>query len=235
MAHDSRPCRSVDPFGSKFDTKSLICSMINRLAFLSALLLAVFAWIAPATALDNAVTDPAARQIAVFDDTLLSAMKGANQLGVSGRYRLLKPVLERTFDFPAMIATAVGPAFNSLAPADQKALASAFEKMTIATYAHDFDGYSGERFTISPNVAVRGDHKLVQTSLITPTETHAFNYVMHAVGGRWMVIDILLEGYVSQMATKRSEYAATVGQGGAAALVTKLNAISDGLLAARQR
>ena len=206
--------------------------MMLRSAFHVPALLALFLWVAPATTADESPADPAARQIAIFHDSLLNSMKRANQLGVAGRYRLLKPVLEQTFDFRAMTAAVVGIGFDSYSDGDKRSLEQAFERMTIATYARNFDDYSGQRFTMSPNVAVRGDHKLVQTTLVTAKEAHAFSYVMHPVAGSWKVIDILLEGYVSQMATKRSEYAATLAQGGPAALVSELNQISDRLMAA---
>jgi phospholipid transport system substrate-binding protein len=180
----------------------------------------------------DAPADPAAKQIAAFDDALLESMKQAKQLGVSGRYNKLKPVVEKTFDLEAMTSAAVGASFATLPAADQKNLVTAFARMTIASYAHNFNGYSGESFTISPNVLVRADHKLVQTTLVVPKDApHAFNYVMHQVGGTWKVIDVLLEGYVSQAATKRADFSSTIASGGAAALVKRLNTISDGLLA----
>jgi phospholipid transport system substrate-binding protein len=184
-----------------------------------------------ASAAVDAPSDPATKPIVAFHEALLDSMKQAKQLGVTGRYNRLKPVIERTFDLQAMTSAAVGADFASLSPADQHALVEAFERMTVASYAHNFDGYSGERFTMDPNVQERGDHKLVQTMLVVPNDKpHAFNYVLHPVGGTWKVIDILLEGYVSQAATKRSDFSATVAKGGAKALVTRLNTISDGLL-----
>jgi phospholipid transport system substrate-binding protein len=176
-------------------------------------------------------SDPAAKQIVAFHEALLDSMKQAKELGVTGRYNKLKPVIERTFDLSMMTSEAVGGSFASLPSSDQRALVEAFERMTIASYAHNFDGYSGERFTMDPNVPIRGDHKLVQTMLVVPHDKpHAFNYVLHPVAGTWKVIDILLEGYVSQAATKRSDFSATVAKGGAKALVLRLNTISDGLL-----
>ena len=184
-----------------------------------------------AAAAVDAPNDPAAKQIVAFHDALLDSMKQAKQLGVTGRYNKLKPVIERTFDLSAMTSEAVGASFASLSAGDQRSLIEAFERMTVASYAHNFDGYSGEQFTIDPNVPVRGDHKLVQTKLVVPNDKpHAFNYVLHQAGGTWKVIDILLEGYVSQAATKRSDFSATVAKGGAKALVSRLNAISDGLM-----
>jgi phospholipid transport system substrate-binding protein len=44
------------------------------------------------------------------------------------------------------------------------------------------------------------------------------------------VIDIYLNGYVSQIAKQRSDFSATVKSGGAAALEKKINSLADGLI-----
>ena len=204
---------------------------IRPIARFCATLTTLIVAVTVAAAAVDVPNDPAAKQIVAFHEALLDSMKQAKQLGVTGRYNKLKPVIERTFDLSTMTSEAVGASFGSLSSSDQHALVEAFERMTVASYAHNFDGYSGERFAMDPNVPVRGDHKLVQTTLVVPNDKpHAFNYVLHPVGGTWKVIDILLEGYVSQAATKRSDFSATVARGGAKALVARLNTISDGLL-----
>lgn len=40
--------------------------------------------------------------VEVFDNTLLAAMCGAKTLGYGGRYDLLQPVIESTFDVPEL-------------------------------------------------------------------------------------------------------------------------------------
>jgi phospholipid transport system substrate-binding protein len=53
---------------------------------------------------------------------------------------------------------------------------------------------------------------------------------MRQVGGTWKVVDVFLNGYVSELATRRADFASTVAAGGAPALVAKINALADGLL-----
>ena len=54
-----------------------------------------------------------------------------------------------------------------------------------------------------------------------------FVYKLDNDHGGWKIDDIFLNGYVSEVATKRSEYAATLKSGGAASLAQKLNALAD--------
>jgi phospholipid transport system substrate-binding protein len=181
---------------------------------------------------DAPLQDPAARQIQLFTDTLLESMKQAKQLGISGRYSKLKPVIAQTFDLPAMTQLAVGPAWSSVPASQQKSLIQAFEKLTVANYARNFDDYSGERFVIDPAVLVRGNDRLVQTRLEVPKgDPVPFTYRMHQSDGTWKVIDIFLNGYVSELATRRSDFSTTMAASGPAALVKQIDTLSDKLLA----
>jgi phospholipid transport system substrate-binding protein len=175
--------------------------------------------------------DPAAAQIQRLNDALLETMKQAGRLGPQGRYQKLDPVLAENFDLPTMTRFAVGSTWSTLSPTDQAALVRAFRRMTAATYAHNFDGYNNQHFTIDPNVQTRGPDKLVTTHLVSPSESTNLTYRMRQSGPTWKVIDVYYNGSVSSMLGQRSEYASTLRSGGAAALVKKLNSQADDLLA----
>ena len=94
----------------------------------------------------QAQSDPAIATVQGFYDTLLASMKGGKALGPQGRFDKLKLAVDEAFDFGTMIKFAVGPAWDSAAPADQKALTAAFARMTAAQYAGNFSGFDGEKF-----------------------------------------------------------------------------------------
>jgi phospholipid transport system substrate-binding protein len=198
----------------------------------AALGLVVMALFAGAPAIADTPTDPAARQIAVFTDTLLDTMREAKQLGMSGRFNRLKPVIEQTFDIPTMTRLAVGPSWASLSAADQQALTQAFARMTVANFARNFDGFNGEKFVIDPNVQTRNEDRIVQTTMVQEHDAPvAFIYRMRQNGGTWKVIDVFLNGYVSELATRRSDFSSTIASGGSAALLKRINDLTDKLMA----
>lgn len=181
---------------------------------------------------DTTPVEPAVRTIQSFYDSLTDSMKQAKQLGVGGRFNKLKPSVEETFDIPAMTQLAVGPKWSSVPVADQKALVQAFERMTIANYARNFDSYSGERFVVDPKVVVRGEERLVQSRLEVPRDQPVpFTYRMHQTGGSWKVVDVYLNGYVSELATRRSDFSSTLASQGSAGLIKQINSLSDKLMA----
>jgi phospholipid transport system substrate-binding protein len=188
------------------------------------ILLAGFA--APAARAASA--DPAAAQIDAFDASLLEVMRAARSLGVQGRYHRFEPVVARSYDISTMIRFAVGPSWATIPAAQQQALTEAFGRLTAASYAHNFDGYSGESFQTDPNVRTVGPDKVVTTHLISPGSAPvSIAYRMRQSGGAWKIIDVFYNGSISQLTTRRADFAAALAQGGPAALVAHLNALVD--------
>lgn len=174
--------------------------------------------------------DPAAVKIQGFYNVLLDTMKHGPQLGMQGRIRSLEPAVDITFDIPAMIQFIVGPSWANMSASDKNALTTAFRRMTVANYAANFSKYDGEQFKVDPTVQQRGVDKLVQTTLVPQGDKPVpLIYRMRDSSGSPKVIDVFLEGYVSELATRRSDFAATLSSGGAPALIAKINQLTDNL------
>jgi phospholipid transport system substrate-binding protein len=177
-----------------------------------------------------APADPAAARVDAFDDALIDMMKGGAALGVKGRAHKLTPAVEAAFDLPTMTRFAVGPRWAQMTPAQQNALVAAFTRLTVDSYAHNFDKYNGERFELDANVQTRGADKIVQSRLI-PTHDKPVNliYRMRETPQGWKIIDVYFDG-VSQLTTRRSDFAQPVATGGAEGLLTHLNSLTEKLL-----
>ena len=185
---------------------------------------------AAASASTAAASDPA-RQVEAFHATLLDVMKNAKRLGPQGRFNKLAPAVDAAFDFTAMTQAIVGPDWANMSAADRKSIIDAFRRTTIADYAANFDDYTGEQFVTNPQVQDRGGEKIVSTQMTRSGKSPiAFIYKLDNEHGGWKIDDVYANGFVSQVATKRSEYAATLKSGGAASLAQKLNALADATL-----
>jgi len=197
--------------------------MIHRI--LAALSLA-FLILEPGVPAQAQSSDPAAATVQNFYDALTASMKSGGT--PKSRYEKLKPAIDQAFDISGMTALSVGPTWPSISPADQKALITAFDRMTVANYARNFDSYSGEKFTVDPAVAERGSDKFVKSTL-QPASGDAipFNYRMHQVDGAWKIEDIYLNGNISQLAQKRSDFGATLQASGPQGLAKKIDALAD--------
>ncbi len=171
--------------------------------------------------------DPAAATVQNFYDALVASMKAGGT--TKSRYDKLKPAVEQAFDIPGMTALSVGPTWSSIAPADQKALTEAFERMTVANYARNFDSY--QRREIHRRSG--GDRARFATSSSkarsSPPAAMPFPSIIACIrlDGSWKIVDIYLNGNISQLAQKRSDFGATLQASGPQGLAKKINALAD--------
>ena len=162
-------------------------------------------------------------QVRGFYGVLLGTMRDGRTLGESGRYARLAPVVNRTFDIPMMTRLAIGPSWDTLAPAQQQQLLGAFAHYVAATYADRFDTYSGEQLQVTgerPN----GNDVMVQTKIAKSNgEATRLDYRMRQDQGSWRISDVYLDGTISQLAVHRSEFHSILQREGVDGLVMALN------------
>ncbi len=158
-------------------------------------------------------------------------MQSASELGYDGRYRKLEPSLRASFDFPFMTKIAVGRAWNDLNAEQRTKLIERFARMSIATFAARFDGYSGERFEIRGEKPGPRGTVIVDDRIIRPKDPPVgLNFVLRRdpASGQdraevWRIIDVMLDGKFSELARQRSEFTSVLKQGGFNELMAALD------------
>jgi len=172
------------------------------------------------SSLARAAAGSAVDTIKTFYDTLLDVMKQAKALGFKGRYEKLDPAMRRAFNLALMTRLSVGPDWQKLSPEEQASITAAFSDFSISTYANRFDGYSGQRFEVSPEPQSTAAGVIVSTKLVeSDGNIVELNYLMREGDGGWQIIDVFLKGTVSELATRRSEFSTVLRRDGAAALL----------------
>ena len=155
--------------------------------------------------------------------TLLAAMKDGDKIGYQGRFDQLAPVIKSSFDMPFISRTAVGKYWETFNGPQRSKFVEAFTQLSIATYAANFDSYSGEHFKTISEKEVGGGRILVQSQLIKSDGGQVqLDYLLHRTGSQWRIINIIAEG-VSDLALKRADYSAFLKDKGFEALLKKIN------------
>jgi phospholipid transport system substrate-binding protein len=167
---------------------------------------------------------PRVRVVEKLHAALLDVMKEAERLGYAGRFERLAPVLKETYDTPFMAEKSVGRHWKQASAADQAAFVETFSRFMIANYAGRFDGYSGQRFeTLREDPSAQGT-MLVRSRLLEPAgEGVQLDYRLREVDGTWKIIDVYLNGTVSELALRRSEYVSLIKREGWKALLAALD------------
>jgi phospholipid transport system substrate-binding protein len=173
---------------------------------------------------------PAARRIQAYYQQLLPTLQQADRLSVRERDRRFGPAINSAFDLGTMTRYAAGPAWSTFSSSQQAAVREAFSRFLVADYASLVRDYSGQSFVVDPRTTPepRGGGEVVKTKLIQAGGRNVtINYLVR--GGR--VIDVYFNGTVSDLATRRDEFASILaGGGGADALVRTLRQRTEALL-----
>lgn len=155
---------------------------------------------------------------------LLSTMQKGEKLGFKGRYDALKATIERSFDLPLMTRFAAGTGWMKADAVQQQKLINAFSDFSISTYASRFQAFDQEEFRIVGEKPAAGGGLIVETQLIPngdPAVT--LNYLLRQdKQGQWRINDVYLDATISEMATRRSEFAAVIRDDGVEALISNI-------------
>ena len=177
----------------------------------------------PANAANSVVSNSPTTVVRNFYAQLSTVMKQGPDLGFSGRYKKLEPVLQQAFNFPLMTKFAVGLVWNDATKAEQEQITKAFSQFSVATYASRFAQYNDEQFTVGEEKPA-SDGKIVETTLKPKDgEAVALNYLLRKDdAGKWRIVDVFLNGSISELATRRAEFSSVIKRDGIGALVNSL-------------
>ena len=174
---------------------------------------------AAAPAQSDAVEAADQSTIQAFYDGLLDTMKHGPQLGFAGRVQKIEPLVKNTFSLDFMAQLIVGPTWRSIESAQKDQVLSAFKDWVVANYASQFTSYDGEKFeTNGVKDGGRGT-KVVETRIV-PNGSDPVTLGYRMLNGK--VIDVYLDGSVSQLALWRSQFASVIKKDGVDGLIARL-------------
>lgn len=159
-----------------------------------------------------------------LNTALYTVMKDAENLGYTGRYDALEPVVAETFDLDFMAQKSVGRHWKLATPEAQAELLDTFRRYTVANYAGRFTGWTGQEFEVKGEEDSARGTKLVRTILHDPTDEDVqLDYRLRKADDAWRIVDIYFNGTVSELALRRSEYSTLIKREGFDALIAALH------------
>src|SRR5215470_3596708 len=156
-------------------------------------------------------------------DALLNTIKNGQILGKSGRFTQLEPVIRRSFDIALMARLSVGPSWAGLSDAQRQRMVESYGRYISAIYAERFDSYAGQKLQVTDEQPAAAG-VMVRSQIVKANgEPVQVNYIMRKNGDAWLISDIYLDGAISEVATRRSEFAAILRKEGIDGLIAALN------------
>jgi phospholipid transport system substrate-binding protein len=160
-------------------------------------------------------------------DALLDTMKNGRILGQSERFAQLDPVIRRSFDIASMARLSIGSSWAGLSESQHQQITESFGRYISAIYADRFDSYAGQKLEVTgEQPALSG--VMVRSQIIKASgEPVKVDYMMRRNGESWLISDIYLDGAISEVATRRSEFSAILKNEGIDGLIAALNRKAD--------
>jgi len=167
-------------------------------------------------------------------DMLLGTMKSGRSLGQSGRFARLEPVIRRTFDIPTMARLSVGSSWATLSEAQRQQVIESFGRYISAIYADRFDSYAGQKLQVTEEQPAAAGLMVKSQIIKANGEPVNVDYMMRRNGDTWLISDIYLDGAISEVATRRSEFGAILKNEGIDGLIAALDRKANILNASTQ-
>jgi len=160
-------------------------------------------------------------------DTLLNTMKNGRTLGQSGRFAQLDPVIRRSFDIASMARLSIGSSWAGMSESLRQQVTESFGRYISAIYADRFDSYAGQKLEVTGEQP-GSSGVMVRSQIIKASgEPVEVDYMMRRNGEAWLISDIYLDGAISEVATRRSEFASILRNDGIDGLIAALNRRAD--------
>ncbi len=153
---------------------------------------------------------------------ILEAMRMPGDAAYPDRLATLDPVVRALFDFPTIARLVLGSHWRSLSGADRERFLDTFTRYSVASYAAEFDSFSGHEFETRDVKMQRENIAIVRAALTSGAgETHDFAYQLREKRDRWLIVGVAVDG-VNDIALKRSQYDAILKKNGFEALLETL-------------
>lgn len=159
-------------------------------------------------------------------EDVLAAIKSDKALQAGDREKALALAEQKVLphiDFAAATRLAVGRAWSSATPEQQKQLVNGFRSMLVRIYSNAIDAYRGQTMKVQPINSPAGANEVtVRNQYIRPGQPPvSVDYAMHKTPEGWKIYDITVEG-ISLVLTYRSEFEQVMRQSGVDGLLKRL-------------
>ncbi len=189
-----------------------ICCLLFSQAFLS-------------IALAEKSPETATLVVEQLDHTLLQCMKKGPELGFSGRYALLEPVMKKYFFYSLMVKKSTGSWWRSMTTSQQKELLEKYITWSISTYADRFSSYKGQQFIVAATRPVHKKYMQVVVHIVKADKRkRVLEYLLAMDQDKklWRIVDVRVKG-VSQLALTRAQFKSILKKQGIEGLLALLD------------
>ena len=153
--------------------------------------------------------------IGQLSEEVLEQLTDAN-LPLEQQEERFRGIVERYFAFQSIARWVLGGrSWKKASDSQRKEYLNLYGDLMVATYAHRFQGYSGEALKVTKTRVIDANQALVESQIARQggAKPLVINWRVRGADGKYRIIDIMVEG-LSMAQTQRSEFKAFMRSNG---------------------
>jgi phospholipid transport system substrate-binding protein len=171
-----------------------------------------------------AVEGSATAVVEELHEHLIAVMKEAARLSFDQRFSALEAPIAHAFDLEFMAMHSLGSRYRELSATQRARWIDSFRRFTVASHARRLTDYEGQHFETESEVPASRGGVIVRTRLVHPDGGSVpLGYRMRRTDDGWKIIDVYLNGVVSELAIRRGEFSSFYKREGIEALIASVN------------
>ena len=140
-------------------------------------------------------------------------------------------VISDTYNIERMLALIIGEAWKKSISKEKIALKKVFEEYIAKNYILRFKNIKSLEFGKLVVTQAGKNYRMAKTKLIINSKDIVpLNYLLNQTNNSWKIFDVLIDGSISEIATKKSEFKNFINQGDLTPLIEALRKKNSTLL-----
>jgi len=146
-----------------------------------------------------------------FEDPMMTVNflhQGLRKISSNNNYDLknVLKVINRTYDAEKMLKMIIGADWKNQENEKKKELIIVFKEYISKNYLKRFSKINDVSFSNEKKEKISSEFFLVKSNLVIKKEKISIDYLLSLKDNTWKIFDVLLDGSVSEIATKKSEF-----------------------------
>lgn len=130
-------------------------------------------------------------------------------------FDIIRNTIKKTYDTEKMGKMIVGKKWKKQDKPSKDQFIKVFEEYIASNYLRKFSKMKKLEFKILNTEKIGDRYKLTKVNLLINTKDElSISYLMHLNKDEWRIFDVLIDGSISEVATKKSEFSETINKYG---------------------
>jgi len=152
-----------------------------------------------------------------------SLMKISDKTINSDNLAMIDDVIKNSYDLEKMGKIIIGVDWKQIDTKTQKEFVNVFKRFISVNYFRRFNKINELHFEHQTVTNIKDKFKLARVILTADDEKFKIDYLLGFKDEKWKIFDVLLDGSISEVATKKSDFKKIIKEEGVSGLIKNLH------------